>query len=77
MIPAARRLYYASELTAAPRFLEPVFLCEIQAPSSVLGSIYQVVSQRRGYVFEEEPVAGTPLSVVKSYLPVAESFGFT
>jgi elongation factor 2 len=28
-------------------------------------------------VIGEEPVAGTPLVIVKSYLPVAESFGFT
>lgn len=44
MIPAARRVYYASQLTANPRFVEPIFLCEIQAPTSVLGSIYSVVS---------------------------------
>lgn len=25
----------------------------------------------------EEPVSGTPLVIVKAYLPVAESFGFT
>ena len=25
----------------------------------------------------EEPVQGTPLVIVKAYLPVAESFGFT
>jgi len=28
-------------------------------------------------VIGEEPVSGTPLVIVKSYLPVAESFGFT
>jgi len=29
IIPTARRVYYACELTATPRFQEPVFLCEI------------------------------------------------
>jgi len=77
MIPAARRVIYASQLTAAPRFLEPIFLCEIQTPDSVIGGVYQVISQRRGIVISEEPIPGAPLSTIKSYLPVAESFGFT
>ena len=42
-----------------------------------MGGIYQTLTQRRGIVIGEEPVAGTPLVVVKAYLPVAESFGFT
>ena len=28
-------------------------------------------------VVEEEPIFGTPLSLLKAHLPVAESFGFT
>jgi len=35
------------------------------------------MSSRRGIVISEEPVAGTPLVMIKAYLPVAESFGFT
>ena len=42
-----------------------------------MGGIYQCLTTRRGIVIGEEPVAGTPLIIVKSYLPVAESFGFT
>lgn len=77
IIPAGRRVIYASQLTAQPRFLEPIFLCEIQAPDTVIGSVYQVVSQRRGMVISEEPIPGAPMVIIKSYLPVAESFGFT
>ena len=77
LIPAARRVIYASQLTAQPRFQEPMFLCEIQTPNNHIGTIYQVMSQRRGVVETEEPIQGTPMSIVKSYLPVAESFGFT
>ena len=40
IIPAARRVIYASQLTAEPRFMEPIFLCEIQAPDTVVGGIY-------------------------------------
>jgi elongation factor 2 len=77
IIPTARRAFYACELTGNPRFQEPIFLVEIQAPDDAVGGIYQCMSQRRGVVISEEPVAGTPLVVIKSYLPVAESFGFT
>lgn len=48
IIPAARRVFYASQLTAQPRLQEPMFLCEIQTPDSVLGGIYQCITQRRG-----------------------------
>jgi len=32
---------------------------------------------RRGTVEEEVQVEGTPLSILRAFLPVAESFGFT
>ena len=77
IVPTARRVFYASELTASPRFMEPIFLVEIQCPDDAVGGIYQCLSQRRGIVNAEEPVAGTPLVNMKAFLPVAESFGFT
>ncbi|EJW85450.1 elongation factor 2 [Wuchereria bancrofti] len=77
IIPTARRVFYASVLTAQPRLLEPVYLVEIQCPENAVGGIYGVLNRRRGHVFEESQVAGTPMFVVKAYLPVNESFGFT
>jgi elongation factor 2 len=77
IMPTARRVYYASEITASPRYQEPIYLCNISAPSEVMSGIYQCFSQRRGVVFSEENVQGTPLLEVKAYLPVSESFGFT
>lgn len=77
IIPTARRVLYASVLTASPRLLEPVYLVEIQCPENAVGGIYGVLNRRRGHVFEENQVLGTPMFVVKAYLPVNESFGFT
>jgi elongation factor 2 len=77
IIPTARRVYYASEMTATPRYQEPIYLCNIATPQDVMSGVYQCFSQRRGVVFNEESVQGTPLLEVKAYLPVAESFGFT
>ena len=34
-----------------------------------------MLTRRRGHVYEESQVAGTPMFIIKSYLPVNESFG--
>ncbi len=75
--PTARRVFFACELTAKPRFQEPIFLVEIQCPDDAVGGIYGCLAQRRGIVQGEEPISGTPLVMIKAFLPVAESFGFT
>jgi len=77
IIPTARRCLYASALTASPGMMEPVYLVEIQCPENAVGGIYGVLNRRRGHVFEEAQTPGTPMFVVKAYLPVNESFGFT
>jgi len=77
IIPTARRVLYASFLTADPGILEPVYLVEIQCPEAAVGGIYGVLNRKRGHVFEDTQVQGTPMFMVKAYLPVNESFGFT
>jgi len=77
VIPTARRVFYAAQLTASPRLMEPIFLVEIQCPQAVVGGIYAVMNKRRGQIIEEQQRPGTPLTNVKAHLPVAESFGFT
>jgi elongation factor 2 len=73
----ARRCFYACCLTASPAILEPVYLVEIQGPDCALGGIYSTLNRKRGVVKSEERMGGTPICVVKAYLPVNESFGFT
>ncbi|VDN34812.1 unnamed protein product, partial [Dibothriocephalus latus] len=77
IIPTARRCFLASQLTASPRIMEPVYMCEIQAPDNAIGGAYGVLNQRRGVVLSEEKAPGTAISIVKTHLPVSESFGFT
>lgn len=48
---------------------------EIQCPEAAVGGIYGVLNRRRGVVFEESQIAGTPMFIVKAHLPVNESFG--
>ena len=47
----------------------------VQCPEVAVGGIYGVLNRRRGHVFEEVQVVGTPMFMVKAYLPVNESFG--
>jgi len=77
IIPTARRVFYASQLTAQPRLMEPIFLVEITCPQTVIGGIYGVMNRRRGQIIEENQRFGTPLTNIKCHLPVTESFGFT
>merc|ERR1719152_59274 len=76
LMPATRRVCFASELTASPTLQEPVFLVEITCPQDVMSGVYNTLNLRRGMVFEENAREGTPLVQAKAYLPVAESFGF-
>jgi len=77
IIPTARRVFYAAQLTAQPRLMEPIFLVEIQCPQTAVGGIYSVMNRRRGQIIEEIQRPGTPMMNIKCYLPVMESFGFT
>jgi elongation factor 2 len=67
---------YASQLTAKPVLIEPFYLAEITAPLVVCGSVYAVLSKRRGRPFDQIQREGTPLMIIKAHLPVMESFGF-
>ncbi|GKD71370.1 elongation factor 2 [Tanacetum coccineum] len=77
LIATARRVIHASQLTAKPRLLEPVYLVEIQAPEQAFSGIHSVLNMRRGHVFEQTQIPGTPLFNIKAYLPVVESIGFS
>jgi len=77
LMPTSRRVIYASQLTAQPRLMEPVFLVEIECPESAMGGIYSCLNKRRGIVLDSLQRPGTPMYTVRAHLPVAESFGFT
>jgi elongation factor 2 len=76
--PTSRRVTYAGVYMAEPALLEPVFLVNITCPTNLVGSIYNVMSMRRGNVFDEgEGAVAGGVAQMKAYLPVAESFGFS
>jgi len=70
------RAMHASMLTATPAIMEPIYLIEIQVPQSYVGTIYNCLQNKRGKIFSQEQSIGE-LCILKGYLPVLESFGFS
>jgi elongation factor 2 len=77
ILPTARKVCFASYLTAKPALVEPLYMADISCPLDVAGNVYGVLSRRRGEIVEEIPKPGTPMTAIRAYLPVKESFGFT
>jgi elongation factor 2 len=75
--PTARRVTYAGVYLSGAALLEPIFLVNITCPISIVGTIYNVLSMRRGSVFDEGDSNAGGIANMKAYLPVAESFGFS
>lgn len=75
--PTSRRVTYAGIYQAKPCLMEPIFLVNITCPQAITGSIYNVMSMRRGTVLDEGGAMAGGVANMRAYLPVAESFGFS
>ena len=76
IIPTARRVAYSAFLLAIPRLMEPYNFVEVQAPADCVSAVYTVLARRRGHVTQDAPIPGSPLYVIKAFLPAIDSFGF-
>ena len=76
IIPAARKAFYASQLSAEPRLVEPIYKVEIQTTEQTLGGVNNVVNRRRGVILNIQRSVGSMYTVTCN-LPVLESFGLT
>ncbi|MHA1449999.1 MAG: GTP-binding protein, partial [Candidatus Hodarchaeales archaeon] len=77
IMPVSRRSTFGAMLMAKPVLLEPYYKIQVQAPERYLGSIYKVLTRRRGRILDTQQREGTPMTVVDGELPVSESFGLT
>lgn len=66
---------FGSFLTAKPILLEPVYATTISVSSELSGECSRILTTRRGKVkgFEQKGL----LTVIKGFIPVAETFGFS
>lgn len=76
IIPTARRVAYSAFLMATPRLMEPYFFVEVEAPADCVSAVYTVLARRRGHVTQDAPVPGSPLYIIKAFMPAIDSFGF-
>jgi len=76
VIPTARRVAYSAFLMATPRLMEPYYFVEVQAPADCVSAVYTVLARRRGHVTQDAPIPGSPLYVIKAFIPAIDSFGF-
>jgi ribosome assembly protein 1 len=69
---ACRRAF----LARSPRIVEPLYTCDIQVTSELLGKVYGLLNSCRAHVVSEQLKQGTPLFAIRALLPVVTSFGF-
>jgi elongation factor 2 len=77
IMPTTKRVLYACQMKSQPALLEPMYICDITVPQSAIAGVYSTLNARRGIVEGKEDRIGTPLTQIKAFLPVLESFGFT
>jgi elongation factor 2 len=76
ILPTTRRVVCGAVLTGKPRLMEPMYKCTITVPESSAGSVYGLVSNRRGIIEEDAYDDSGIRKIITTSLPVAESFGF-
>ncbi|KAI6652468.1 Elongation factor-like GTPase 1 [Oopsacas minuta] len=59
------------------RLMLAMFSCSIQCSNDVLGSVMAVINRRGGKCFDQSVQVGTNLFSIETYIPVAESLGFS
>lgn len=77
MTPTARRVFLASQYQAEPVLQEPILSVEINCVKESLNPIYEVFNQKRGTIEDVIYEENSTNVLVKCFLPVKESFGFS
>lgn len=56
--------------------MEPYYYVEVQAPADCVSAVYTVLARRRGHVTQDAPIPGSPMYIIKAFIPSIDSFGF-
>jgi elongation factor 2 len=76
IMPTTKRVIYACQIKSKPGLVEPMYLCDITVPLNAVSGVYTTLNARRGVIEGQNDRPGTPLTQIKAFLPVLESFGF-
>jgi len=77
IMPPSKKAMKGCQLKSGPALLEPMYVADITVPQSALAGVYATLSARRSQVEGKEDQVGTPITKIKAFVPVLESFGFT
>jgi len=77
IMPPMKRAVYACQIKSTPGLLEPMYVADITVPQHAVAGVYSTLNARRGAIEGKDDKAGTPITIIKAFLPVLESFGFT
>ena len=73
VMPATRRAFLGSFLTANPVLLEPIYKIGVSVPAQWVGDVSSIITRKRGRIVSSEQKG--PVSMITGYIPVAETFG--
>jgi elongation factor 2 len=77
IMPPVKRAMAACQMKSGAALLEPMYTCDITVPVAYVAGVYSTLNGKRGVIEGKEDRPGTPLTKIKAFLPVLESFGFT
>jgi len=75
IMPATRRAFLGSFLTAEPVILEPVYKIGVSVPAQWVGEVTSILTRKRGRIVASEQKG--PLTMITGYIPVSETFGLS
>ena len=75
VMPATRRAFLGSFLTAEPVLLEPVYKIGVSVPAQWVGDVTGMINRKRGRIVSSEQKG--PVTMITGYIPVAETFGLS
>jgi elongation factor 2 len=75
IMPAMKRAFWGSFLTAKPTLIEPIYKVGVSVPQQFVGEVTGLISRKRGRVIASEQKG--PITMVTGYIPVSETFGLS
>lgn len=75
IMPAMKRAFWGSFLTAKPVLIEPIYKIGVSVPQQFVGEVTGLITRKRGRVTASEQKG--PITNVKGFIPVSETFGLS
>ncbi len=75
IMPAMKRAFWGSFLTAKPVLIEPIYKIGVSVPHQFVGDVTGLITRKRGRVTSSEQKG--PVTNVQGFIPVSETFGLS